>query len=53
MLGSPESSGYQAQIKQLESESFRGVDVVAGDGSFLAAGEPCTDPWIYYVARRG
>ncbi len=41
------------QIKQLESESFRGVDVVAGDGSFLAAGEPCTDPWIYYVARRG
>ncbi|MEK6372183.1 MAG: methyltransferase domain-containing protein [Acidobacteriota bacterium] len=40
------------QIAQLARYGFGEVEMVALDGRWIDAGEPCNDGWIYYVARR-
>jgi ubiquinone/menaquinone biosynthesis C-methylase UbiE len=40
------------QVRQLERAGFCDVRMVGLEGSFVKRGEPCYDPWIFYIARK-
>jgi len=42
----------EAQIQQLAETGFSRIQEVGADGTLLAPGAPCRDPWIFYIARK-
>jgi SAM-dependent methyltransferase len=42
----------EAQIRQLEAHGFGKVEMISRERRLLQPGEPCTDAWIFYIARK-